>query len=127
MSKTELPLRTAVQRQPWPNWTRSIIAGILMAAVMEMISCFMRFGLGYESTRDTSFLAALTFGCRLHHGYFGVLTMLLAMLTPNVSDRWRAWLMAVGIGLFVSDLVHHFLVLWPITGSPEFDLVYPSS
>jgi len=29
--------------------------------------------------------------------------------------------------LFLSDIVHHFLVLWPITGNPEFDLFYPKN
>jgi hypothetical protein len=27
--------------------------------------------------------------------------------------------------LIFSDLAHHFIVLWPITGSPEFDIIYP--
>ena len=31
----------------------------------------------------------------------------------------------LGAALFLSDMVHHFLVLWPVTGSPQFDLVYP--
>ena len=34
-------------------------------------------------------------------------------------------LIVIGIALALSDAVHHFLVLWPIVGSPQFDLVYP--
>ena len=34
-------------------------------------------------------------------------------------------LLLVGVGLFVSDMVHHFVVLWLATGSPEFDIRYP--
>jgi hypothetical protein len=34
-------------------------------------------------------------------------------------------LAVVAIGLVISDIIHHFLVLWPVTGSPEFDLRYP--
>ena len=40
-------------------------------------------------------------------------------LYPSIA----LWILA--IGLVVSDLVHHFLVLWPLTGSPQFDLFYP--
>ena len=36
-----------------------------------------------------------------------------------------AWMVIVGLALIKSDLIHHFLVLWPITGRHEFDLVYP--
>ena len=39
---------------------------------------------------------------------------------PKSSFR----LLAVGIGLFVSDMIHHFVVLWIITGNPQFDLLY---
>jgi hypothetical protein len=33
--------------------------------------------------------------------------------------------LAIGLGLFFSDVIHHFLVLWPIEGNPQFDLWYP--
>lgn len=44
------------------------------------------------------------------------------------AGRWSVgWIcFVVGVGLLSSDLIHHFLVLWPMTGSPDFDLVYPA-
>ena len=35
------------------------------------------------------------------------------------------WSVIVGAALVISDLVHHFLVLWPVTGNPQFQLFYP--
>lgn len=36
------------------------------------------------------------------------------------------WLFILGTALFLSDMIHHFLVLWTLTGSPHFHLVYPA-
>jgi hypothetical protein len=36
----------------------------------------------------------------------------------------RDTLLVFGSALLFSDLAHHFLVLWPTTGSPQFDLFY---
>jgi hypothetical protein len=71
-------------------------------------------------------LGLLTRGLRLHHGYFGVAVAALAWCVPVLGIALRNLLLMVAIGLLVSDLVHHFLVLWPITGSPQFDLTYPT-
>lgn len=100
-----------------------IINGLLAAAVVELLTCFLRFGLGLRGARDTAWFARFTFGWRVHHGYFGVLALGLAYLAP--AGAWRRLLTIVAVALVVSDLAHHFLVLWPITGSPQFDLRYP--
>lgn len=104
---------------PEPAWAW----GLGLAGVIELVTAFFRFGLKMESTRDTGWLASLTFGYRIHHGYPGLLLLLVAIwLAPGPK---RNWAIVLGLGLLVSDLVHHFLVLWPITGSPQFDLTYP--
>ena len=100
-----------------------VLIGLLFALTIEVVTCFMRFGLGLQSTRDTSWLAPLTAGYRIHHGYIGVLLLLITLVTSSPS--WHNLLIAVGVGLVVSDAVHHFLVLWPITGDPEFHIRYP--
>lgn len=41
------------------------------------------------------------------------------------SNGLRVWVLRVGAALILSDLAHHFLVLWPIAGDPHFDWVYP--
>jgi hypothetical protein len=76
-----------------------------------------------QSTKDTAAIGTFTLGLRVHHGYIGVFLVLLGWCFP-AGLRHLLWM--VGIGLIVSDFVHHFFVLWPITGSPQFDLFYPT-
>lgn len=100
-----------------------VLVGLVLGVLIELVTVAARFGLGLRSTRETGFLAAYTFGLRIHHGYVGVLLLLAAW--PIRRPEFRRWLVVAGLALVVSDLLHHFAVLWPLTGSPEFDLVYP--
>lgn len=105
---------------------RQGIAGAVgLALVLEGLTLLSRFGLGLQSTRDTAFIGALTFGVRIHHGYIGAALLLVGWRLGS-KPLWRSLLLIVGGGLLLSDLVHHFAVLWPITGSPQFDLTYPA-
>ena len=102
---------------------RVLLLGLFAAVAIEAAAVFFRFALRMESTRDTRFLAPFTGGVRIHHGYFGVLMLLAA---PLIQHRGvRNLVIIAGVGLVLSDLLHHFLVLWPLTGSPQFDLFYP--
>ena len=73
-----------------------------------------------------------TFGLRIHHSYVGLVMWVLALIFDHYQpDFWniptsgtRQWIYAFTLGLIVSDLIHHFLILWPIVGSPQFDLFY---
>jgi len=108
------------------SFIQVIAFGLILAVAIELFTVWSRFGLGLQSSRDTEFIGILTFGIRVHHGYVGVLLIAFACtLIANMGVRNA--MMMVGIGLVASDLIHHFLVLWPITGSPEFDLLYKSS
>jgi hypothetical protein len=95
-----------------------------LTIVFEAVTCLFRFGLGMQSTRDTTITGHFTFGLRIHHGYVGVLLVAAAFLIPQCW-RLRTWCLRIGVALVASDLIHHFLVLWPITGDPHFDLTYP--
>lgn len=97
----------------------------LLTILIEGITLLSRFGLKLESTRDTDFIKHFTFGFRFHHGYFGVLIVLLFLLKKNLFGKYTNWILALALVLISSDLIHHFLVLWPITGSPHFDIRYP--
>jgi cardiolipin synthase len=100
-----------------------VVVGLVLAVLFEAATAALRFGLGLRSTRDTSLLAPYTFGVRVHHGYVGAVMLLAAVFV-----RWkvlRQWMVVLGLALVVSDLLHHFAVLWPATGDPEFHLVYP--
>jgi hypothetical protein len=93
--------------------------------IFELITCWTRFGFRLESTRDTaSTIGRLTCGLRIHHSYIGGVIMLLACWLWDRHPK-TSWMLAIGLGLFFSDLIHHFLVLWPVVGSPQFDVFYP--
>jgi len=98
---------------------------LALTAVFEAVTILFRFGLKLESTRDTGFLKYITFGFRIHHGYIGVIVVLLLLLNNNFFGQYSSYAMAIAIALIASDLIHHFLVLWPITGSPVFHIRYP--
>jgi hypothetical protein len=93
-----------------------------LTVAFELLACLFHFGLGLHATRDTRWLRTLTFGLRIHHGYFGLVLLALAFFCRG---SWRRWCVIIGLALVLSDLAHHFLVLWPITGHADFDLVYP--
>jgi len=100
-----------------------------LTVLIEGVTCILRFGFRLESTKHTaSTIGRLTFGLRIHHGYVGLLVAVAALVAMKCRPEWSAWAriaLAVGIALVASDAIHHFLVLWPVTGSPHFDLVYP--
>ncbi len=94
--------------------------------IFQMIAVVARYGFGLEMTRDSaSTVGRITFGLRIHHGYVGVVLLLVAWLLCGRGTRLFQVLLALGLALVISDLVHHFLVLWPLEGDPHFDLVYP--
>ena len=100
---------------------------LVLTLVLELITLGMRFGFRLESTRDTaSTIGRVTFGIRIHHGYCGVLLILVAWGLSQTHLWISRGLWILGWSLLLSDLIHHFLVLWPIRGSPQFDLFYPS-
>ncbi|MGB0767238.1 MAG: hypothetical protein ACPGYV_05970 [Phycisphaeraceae bacterium] len=100
-----------------------------LTLLFEAVTLLFRFGFKIEATRDTAkYVARWTRGIRIHHGYWGVPLVLLGLIALSMSlgpALAGAWLTILGLALIKSDLMHHFLVLWPITGSHDFDLVYP--
>ena len=98
----------------------------VLALSFEFLTCLLRFGAGLESTRDTSSLAPYTFGLRIHHGYVGIVLATVAHVAYRDRPVIYLWAFPVGLALIASDLMHHFIVLWVVTGDPHFDLVYPN-
>lgn len=120
---------SASARNSRPSSSRSLTRwAIGLTVLFEAFTCLLRFGLRLESTRDTaSTVGWLTCGVRIHHSYVGAAMMLLAAWLWKRHPLISWWILAVGLGLFFSDLIHHFFVLWPIVGSPQFDLTYPDA
>ncbi|MFZ2956469.1 MAG: hypothetical protein WA705_06235 [Candidatus Ozemobacteraceae bacterium] len=99
---------------------------LFWATLIEGITVFARFGLKLESTRDTAAtVGRLTFGLRIHHGVVGLILCVIAWFFFPRNSVWRERALILGGALAVSDFVHHFVVLWAVTGSPQFDLFYP--
>lgn len=104
------------------------IVVVVLTTVFEIFTCILRYGCRLESTRDTaSTIGRMTCGLRIHHSYVGAVMILMACWLWDRHRRLAWWGLAIGLGLFFSDVIHHFLVLWPIEGSPQFDLWYPGS
>jgi hypothetical protein len=103
----------------------STCAGILLVTLLvELVTVVLRFGFKLRSNTHTRRLAALTAGRRIHHAYLGI-AMLLASLFMERGSALHMVCFIAGSGVALSDLVHHYLVLLPLTGSAEFDLTYP--
>jgi hypothetical protein len=98
-----------------------------LTLVIEAITLLFRFGLGLESTKHTaSTVGRLTFGIRIHHGYIGLLLLLIQLL-PQLKNHWSRNIISVtGASLFISDIIHH-LILYLLTGSADLDIFYPNS
>ena len=97
-----------------------------MTALIELLTIVLRFGFHIEANRDTAAaIGPLTGGVRIHHAYLGLLIIIFGRLFSRRNPALSKWLLIAGMALFFSDIIHHFLVLWPITGDPQLHLFYP--
>jgi hypothetical protein len=102
-----------------------IVWSIILTAAIELLTVLMRFGFKMQARHGSALgVRTLTHGVRIHHGYIGVALILVAQAVLVGRPLLSRWVLVIGIALLASDLIHHFAVLWPITGSPEFDLFY---
>ncbi len=108
-----------------------VIRSILIGILFEFITLISRFYFGLEATRDTTIIGNFTGGVRIHHGYLGVLLMVITFISlrhsgnfSNTTFSAAHWMFVLGGALLLSDLIHHFVVLQLITGDPQFDLFY---
>jgi len=110
-----------------PAGREIVLWALALTVALEGVTVLLRFGLGLESSRDTaSTVGALTGGIRIHHGYIGVLVIVGALSCLRRWPKGSRWALVIGIALLLSDAIHHFLVLWPMVGSPQFHWVYPA-
>ncbi len=108
-------------------WLDIVLWTVGLTVLFEAVTVVFRFGFKLEATRDTArYVARWTRGVRIHHGYWGVpLALAGAVMLLATPVGVAFWLLVLGLALIKSDLIHHFLVLWPITGSHDFHLRYP--
>lgn len=119
-----MPLQHAWEWLMGRTTAQALLLGLALAALIEAITCFLRFGLGLTAAENTSWMAGLTFGYRIHHGFYGVILLAASALVPKGGIR--NLLVVAGTGLLVSDAFHHGL-LRLLHGSAEFDLRYPET
>lgn len=101
--------------------------GLATALVMEALTLGLRFGCGLKSSHHTCWIGRCTGGVRIHHGYPGlaIVPVGLGLGLGAGTTALGAAVAIFGIGLLVSDLLHHFVALRLLTGDHEFDLRYP--
>lgn len=100
-----------------------IIRCLVLAAMIEGVTIVFRFGFGWEAAKIVPLLVGpLTGGLRIHHAYVGLAATALAAALWRCRPSAARWLLVIGMALALSDAVHHFLVLWPLVGSPEFHI-----
>ncbi len=99
-----------------------LILGVLFIA--EAITLFLRFAMNKESKDYHVGKMNKKWKKRKFHWHHFLLGLAIIPLAFFFSNFTEQFLINLGIGIFLSDLVHHFVVLMFITGSPEFCLVY---
>jgi len=94
---------------------------LITAIVIELITVFGRFFFKISS-KEVLTKIMRHYGWQkvihFHHGFTGVIIALLAFYFESSIG------IAFGLGMVLSDIIHHFVVLWFIIGDPEFHVVY---
>jgi hypothetical protein len=99
---------------------------VICTAVIELLTVILRFGFKLEAAHSpVSTIGLFTGGIRIHHGYVGAVLSLASLFLMRSHTALAQYILIAGMSLFLSDLIHHFLVLWIVVGSPEFHLTYP--
>lgn len=93
--------------------------------VFETITLLLRFGLGLEWAKVSQRnVGVMTFGYRIHHSFLGIALALFAFCLPAPLSEFKGLALSTGSALFLSDMIHHFLILLPLTGTPQFYFQY---
>jgi hypothetical protein len=103
-----------------------IITGLIAALIFELATIILRFGFKLTSPTHTRPLSKITKGYRVHHGYPGAAMFLAIPIFPEPTII-SSLIIITAIMLFVSDLIHHAIILPIFTGHHEFDLKYPDT
>ncbi len=98
-------------------WTAAALV-LGWTAGFELLTCVCRFGFGLRSKVYAERYRRYTLGVRVHHAYFAALVLPAALMVPMEAWLQRA-LVAAALGLVLSDLLHHFVVLPILTGEFE--------
>ena len=94
---------------------------IITALIIEIVTIVGRFGLKI-STKNVWIAVMKHYNRRhwvhMHHVFLGLIIAAIAILTDNNLA------LNLGLGVILSDAIHHLVILWPLVGSPEFHIIY---
>lgn len=96
---------------------------MLTTILIELITLIGRFGLNISSKNiwiKTMNHLGKKHWFHFHHVFLGVIIIIFSLI------KYNPFLLAVGIGTAISDIIHHTLLLFLI-GNPEFHLIYKTS
>ena len=85
---------------------------IAITSVIDLIALYIRFNYGIKSDFRVN-------GWRIHHGYVGLGLFATGALLFEEKKKLKSLLKVVGASLILSDLIYHYGIMLPITGSPE--------
>ncbi len=97
---------------------------IIATLAIELMTVFGRFVLKIQSK---AILIKIMKACKLkymphiHHFVFGIILVAVSFVFSGLKSYY---LLNLGLAVFFSDFVHHFLVLNFTMGHPEFHLIY---
>jgi hypothetical protein len=107
---------------PYDSWIWNMInikIIIITALAIELLTIVVRFGFKISS-KEVYIKIMKKFKFKkfyhIHHLIWGILLAVIFYSNPLLLN--------IGIGVILSDLIHHFVVLWTVVGSPEFHIVY---
>lgn len=99
----------------------NLIFILVSAILIELLTIFGRFFFKLNS-KDTYIRIIkkynIKFMIHIHHLFIGLIIFVFSYYFKS------SIFLNLGLGIALSDIIHHFLVLWPITGNPEFHIVY---
>jgi len=86
------------------------IIGIGSTIVFELITIIIRLISGISAAEvQEKYYYPMIF--RIHHMFWGLLLIFAGLLFIKRFPKLRTWMIGIGMGLFFSDVIHHFIIL----------------
>jgi hypothetical protein len=94
----------------YSRWPVACYWTLVATVFVETITVVMRFSTGMSATQISGGWPILF---RIHHMFWGV-AVLVASFVVWKNPRWWGRVFGIGLGLVLSDAIHHLIVL-PLT------------
>ncbi|MBU3912904.1 MAG: hypothetical protein KKB21_04900 [Nanoarchaeota archaeon] len=97
---------------------------LISLMIVEITTLIMRFGFHRQSRDYYSNSLNKKWGRYKFHWHHLFLGLLIVPVSLAFSGMFERFLFNLGLGIVLSDLVHHFIVLNILVGESEFHLIY---